>query len=161
MHNKLFLALCTAFCLWVHVNLIAALCLLLLPTSHGYGELRDALLSEELWFLVFWVLAFLMELFQVPALRNPSWRQMPGLLGAWCKLRMERLTRPFFSQNANQSSSFQNHLLLALSSWAFLKSTFVASPSSFLSPSPWQLQVCSVCLWGCFCFVDRFICAIY
>ena len=29
------------------------------------------------------------------------------------------------------------------------------------SPLPWQLQVCSLCLWVCFCFTDRFPCAIF
>ena len=29
------------------------------------------------------------------------------------------------------------------------------------SPLPWQLQVCSLCLWVCFCFTDRSICAIF
>ena len=39
------------------------------------------------------------------------------------------------------------------------------TPNSQSSPSPfsptWQPQVCSLCLWVCFCFVDRFICAIF
>ena len=29
------------------------------------------------------------------------------------------------------------------------------------SPHPWQPQVYSPCLWVCFCFEDRFICAIF
>ena len=28
-------------------------------------------------------------------------------------------------------------------------------------PPPWQPWVCSLCSWVCFCFVDRFICAIF
>ena len=28
-------------------------------------------------------------------------------------------------------------------------------------PLPWQPQVYSLCLWFCFCFVDRFICVIF
>ena len=28
-------------------------------------------------------------------------------------------------------------------------------------PPPWQLQVCSPCLWVCFCSADRFICATF
>ena len=31
----------------------------------------------------------------------------------------------------------------------------------FTLPAPWQSQVCSPCLWVCFCSVDRFICAIF
>ena len=33
--------------------------------------------------------------------------------------------------------------------------------SHSLSPRPWQPQVCSLCLWVCFCLVDRFISATY
>ena len=32
---------------------------------------------------------------------------------------------------------------------------------SFLHLLPWQSQVCSLCLWIYFCFVDRFICIIF
>ena len=36
------------------------------------------------------------------------------------------------------------------------------SQSIPLSPRPlWQPQVCSPCLWVCFCLVDRFICAMF
>ena len=37
------------------------------------------------------------------------------------------------------------------------------TPSPFFShfPSPWQPQVCSLCLWVCFCFTDKFICVIF
>ena len=31
---------------------------------------------------------------------------------------------------------------------------------SLSPPTHWQSQVCSLCLSGCFCFADRFICAI-
>ena len=36
--------------------------------------------------------------------------------------------------------------------------------SQFIPPHPspfWQLTVCSLCLWICFCFVDKFICIIF
>ena len=35
------------------------------------------------------------------------------------------------------------------------------SPSYSLPSPPWQPQVCSLCLWVSFCFVDWFICAIF
>ena len=35
------------------------------------------------------------------------------------------------------------------------------SPTLPLSAPPWQPQVCSLCPWVCFCFVDRIICAIF
>ena len=28
-------------------------------------------------------------------------------------------------------------------------------------PPPWQPQVCSLCLWVCFSFIDKFICVIF
>ena len=28
-------------------------------------------------------------------------------------------------------------------------------------PPPWQPQVCSLCLWVCFCSIDTFVCAIF
>ena len=31
----------------------------------------------------------------------------------------------------------------------------------FTSSLPWQLQVCSLCLWVCFCFTDIFPCAVF
>ena len=34
-------------------------------------------------------------------------------------------------------------------------------PIPLLSSPPWQSQVCSPCLWLCFCSVDMFICAIF
>ena len=27
--------------------------------------------------------------------------------------------------------------------------------------TPWQPQVCSLCLWVCFCFIDMFICVVF
>ena len=35
------------------------------------------------------------------------------------------------------------------------------SPSLSLLPPPWRPQVCFLCLWVCFCFVDGFICVIF
>ena len=35
------------------------------------------------------------------------------------------------------------------------------SPSHSLPHLPWQPQVCSLCLWVCFCFIYRFICTIF
>ena len=34
------------------------------------------------------------------------------------------------------------------------------TPSLPQPPPPWQPQVCSLCPWFCFCFIDRFICVI-
>ena len=35
------------------------------------------------------------------------------------------------------------------------------SPALHPPPPPWQPQVCSLCLWVSFCFLNRFICAIF
>ena len=35
------------------------------------------------------------------------------------------------------------------------------SPTSRPIWALWQLEVCSLCLWVCFCFVDKFICVIF
>ena len=37
----------------------------------------------------------------------------------------------------------------------------VPHPSHFFAPHPWHPQVCSLHPWVCFCFVGRFICAIF
>ena len=36
-----------------------------------------------------------------------------------------------------------------------------SSPSLSLLSSPWQPQISPLCLWVCFCFVDRLICAMF
>ena len=53
------------------------------------------------------------------------------------------------------------HCLSAPSTIVCIYQTQTPHPSHFLPLSPWQPQVCSLCPWVCFCFVDRFICAIF
>ena len=40
-------------------------------------------------------------------------------------------------------------------------SLHLLSPTSWPIWAPWQPEVCSLCLWVCFCFVDKFICVIF
>ena len=58
-------------------------------------------------------------------------------------------------------STVESHCLSILNVIFYSYWSQTPSPSHFLLPPPWQPQVCSLCLWVCFSFVDRFICAIF